>query len=96
MTTWPIQNKTHRTLQKHQDAQDIQNKLFYEFFGFFYFYFILNFLNDFFKKCLVLSHSKPHTFIHVPVNMSEGSEVMCAYPFLMCPLLRSMTLTQGR
>jgi len=36
MTKWPVQKPTHRTTQKHvehQDATDIQNKLFFVFFS---------------------------------------------------------------
>ena len=32
LTKWPVQNQTHRTTQKHeehQDAPDIQNKLYF-------------------------------------------------------------------
>jgi len=62
MTKWPVQNQTHRTIQKHaehQDEKDIQNKLCFMFFGFFYFF---NFLNDSFKR-----KQTPLTTLHYPL-----------------------------
>jgi len=71
MTKWPDQKQTHRTAQKHaehQNATDIQNKLFLCFSDFSIF--IYDFLNDFFKKCSITALVRSMTFI-------RGSENLC-------------------
>jgi len=75
------QHKTHRTPRRNIHSE----YTIFVFFEVFYFYFTYQFLNIFLQD-------KPHTFIHFPVNMPKGSWVICANPFLLCPLLQSMTI----
>jgi len=65
VTKSPVQKQTHRTAKKnteHQDATDIQNKLFFSDFIIFV-YFIYDFLNDISKKCRITALVRSMTFI---------------------------------